>query len=88
MQAVWDRAVQRLAGYRQKEVYVHPAAGDAGLAAGAALYVYYQVLWHPTDLLRKLVDRGAPVRCSLITAGWLEIDTLEDYEATRTFEFD
>ena len=30
-----------------KEVYIQPAAGDAGLAVGAALYVYHQVLGHP-----------------------------------------
>src|SRR5262249_14304511 len=27
-----------------KNVYVHPAAGDAGLAVGAALYVWHQIL--------------------------------------------
>jgi carbamoyltransferase len=30
-----------------KEVYIQPAAGDAGLAVGAALYVYHQVLGYP-----------------------------------------
>ena len=30
-----------------KEVYIQPAAGDAGLAIGAALYVYHQVLGYP-----------------------------------------
>ena len=30
-----------------KNVYIHPAAGDAGLAIGAALYVYHQVLGYP-----------------------------------------
>ena len=30
-----------------KEVYIQPAAGDAGLAVGAALYVHHQVLAHP-----------------------------------------
>jgi len=29
------------------EVYVQPAAGDAGLAIGAACYVYHQILGHP-----------------------------------------
>jgi len=29
------------------EVYVQPAAGDAGLAVGAAYYVYHQILRHP-----------------------------------------
>jgi carbamoyltransferase len=30
-----------------ENVYVHPAAGDAGLAVGAALYVWHQVLGEP-----------------------------------------
>lgn len=28
-------------------VYIHPAAGDAGLAVGAAQYVYHHVMGHP-----------------------------------------
>ena len=28
-------------------IYIHPAAGDAGLAVGAAQYVYHHVLGHP-----------------------------------------
>ena len=55
-----------------KEVYVQPAAGDAGLAIGAALYVHHQVLgfprkftmdhayWGPeysADRLREALDR-------------------------------
>src|SRR5882724_5887940 len=30
-----------------EQVYVHPAAGDAGLAVGAALYVWHQILGKP-----------------------------------------
>ncbi len=30
-----------------KEVYIHPAAGDSGLAVGSALYVSHQVLGNP-----------------------------------------
>ena len=30
-----------------KDIYIQPAAGDAGLAIGAALYVYHQVLGYP-----------------------------------------
>ena len=55
-----------------KELYIHPAAGDAGLAVGAALYVYHQVLgsprkftmdhayWgpeYPPDRLRQVLER-------------------------------
>ena len=32
-----------------KNVYVHPAAGDAGLAVGAAQFVWHQVLGHPRE---------------------------------------
>ena len=32
------------------DVYIQPAAGDAGLAVGAALYVYHQVLGQARDL--------------------------------------
>ena len=30
-----------------EDIYIHPAAGDAGLAVGAAQYVYHQVLGRP-----------------------------------------
>jgi carbamoyltransferase len=30
-----------------EKVYVHPAAGDAGLSVGAAFYVWHQALGHP-----------------------------------------
>ena len=56
-----------------EDVYIHPAAGDAGLAVGAAQYVYHQVLGHPRapaiehaywgpedtpDRLREALDRA------------------------------
>jgi carbamoyltransferase len=34
-----------------ERVYVQPAAGDAGLAVGAAFYVYHQVLGHPRSFV-------------------------------------
>ena len=34
-----------------EEVYVHPAAGDAGLAVGAAYYVWHQVLGKPRSFV-------------------------------------
>lgn len=40
-----------------------------------------------TDFLQELVDRGIDVHCSLIQGGWLEIDTMEDYEAAWNFDF-
>jgi len=33
------------------EVYVQPAAGDAGLAVGAAYYVYHEILGHPRSFV-------------------------------------
>lgn len=40
-----------------------------------------------TDMLQELVDRGVAVHCSLIQGGWLEIDTLQDYETAQSFNF-
>jgi carbamoyltransferase len=34
-----------------EEVYVHPAAGDAGLAVGAAYYVWHQILGQPRSFV-------------------------------------
>jgi len=34
-----------------EQVYVHPAAGDAGLAVGAAYYVWHQILRKPRSFL-------------------------------------
>jgi carbamoyltransferase len=34
-----------------EKVYVHPAAGDAGLAVGAALYVWHRVLGQPRSFV-------------------------------------
>ena len=34
-----------------EQVYVHPAAGDAGLAVGAAYYVWHQVLGQPRNFV-------------------------------------
>ena len=36
-----------------ERVFVQPAAGDAGLAVGAAFYVYHQVLGQPRDFVMK-----------------------------------
>lgn len=41
-----------------------------------------------TDLLQELVDRGGVVHCTLIQGGWLEIDTLQDFETAQSFNFD
>jgi carbamoyltransferase len=36
-----------------ERVFVQPAAGDAGLAIGAAYYVYHQILGRPRDFIMK-----------------------------------
>ncbi len=36
-----------------EKVYVHPAAGDAGLAVGAAFYVWHQVLGQPRSFVME-----------------------------------
>ncbi len=40
-----------------------------------------------TDLLQEMVDRDLAVHCTLIQGGWLEIDTLQDYETAQSFDF-
>ncbi len=36
-----------------EQVYVHPAAGDAGLAVGAAFYVWHQILGKPRSFVME-----------------------------------
>jgi carbamoyltransferase len=36
-----------------EQVYVHPAAGDAGLAVGAAFYVWHQILGEPRSFVME-----------------------------------
>src|SRR6266478_5901218 len=38
---------------RFKNVYIHPAAGDAGLAVGAAQYIWHQVLGNPREFVME-----------------------------------
>ena len=40
-----------------------------------------------TDLLQEMADRDLEVHCTLIQGGWLEIDTLQDYETAQSFDF-
>jgi choline kinase len=44
-------------------------------------------LAYVTDLLQELIDHGVDVHCSLIHGGWLEIDTVQDYEYAARFDF-
>ena len=53
-----------------EKVYVHPAAGDAGLAVGAAYHVWHQTLGKPRSFVMEHAYWGpgytpAEVRCSI-----------------------
>jgi carbamoyltransferase len=57
-----------------ERVYVQPAAGDAGLAVGAAFHVYHQVLGHPRTFVMDHAYWGpgfsnAAIRSALAAAG-------------------
>jgi carbamoyltransferase len=41
-----------------EQVYVHPAAGDAGLAVGAAFYVWHQILGKPRSFVMDHANWG------------------------------
>jgi carbamoyltransferase len=77
-----------------EQVYVHPAAGDAGLAVGAAYYVWHQILgkprnfvmdhayWGPgytRDKVRSAVDASG-----LAQNGWRVEELAEDPLMQRT----
>jgi len=38
-----------------------------------------------TDMLQDLVDMGVKVHCVIIEQGWMEIDTIQDYEKVSRF---
>jgi carbamoyltransferase len=42
-----------------EDIYIHPAAGDAGTALGVCYYIYHQVLGKPRSLVGR---RGDPAR--------------------------
>ncbi len=77
-----------------EQVYVHPAAGDAGLAVGAALYVWHQILrnprafvmehayWGPgysTEALRRTIDAS-----SLASKGFAIAELREEELMSKT----
>jgi carbamoyltransferase len=77
-----------------EQVYVHPAAGDAGLAVGAAFYVWHQVLgrprsfvmdhayWGPGYTREKI--RSAIDASGLAQNGWQVEELAEDNLMQRT----
>src|SRR5438874_5266358 len=51
-----------------ENVYVHPAAGDAGLAVGAAQYIWHQVLGNPREFVMEHAYWGPGFSCEQIRA--------------------
>jgi carbamoyltransferase len=75
-----------------ERVFVQPAAGDAGLAIGAAGYVYHQVLGQPRDFVMKHSYWGpgytnqqirAAVQASELGSAGVEISELHEDELVR-----
>ena len=75
-----------------EQVYVQPAAGDAGLAVGAAFYVEHQVLGRPRNFVMEHAYWGpgfseeqirAAVRNSRLTEQGYRVRELAEEEAAR-----
>jgi carbamoyltransferase len=75
-----------------EQVYVHPAAGDAGLAVGAAYYVWHQTLGKPRSFVMSHAYWGPSyattevrdaMRASAIPQGGFTITELSDHELMR-----
>ena len=75
-----------------EQVYVHPAAGDAGLAVGAAYHVWHQTLGKPRSFEMKHAYWGpsystaeirAAVQDSAVSQGGFSITELPDDELMR-----
>jgi carbamoyltransferase len=75
-----------------ERVYVHPAAGDAGLAVGAAYYVWHQILGQPRSFTMNHAYWGpgyspeeirAAVQGSAVSEGGYTIAELSEEELLR-----
>jgi carbamoyltransferase len=75
-----------------EKVYVHPAAGDAGLAVGAAFYVWHQLLGKPRSFVMEHAYWGpgfsqeelrSAVRASAVSSGGYTLTELPDAELMR-----
>ena len=75
-----------------EQVYVHPAAGDAGLAVGAAYYVWHQILGQPRSFVMNHAYWGpgyspeqvrAAVAASSVSQGGYTIAELHEEELLR-----
>jgi carbamoyltransferase len=75
-----------------EQVYVHPAAGDAGLAVGAAYFVWNQLLGKPRSFVMDHAYWGpgysneeirSAIRASTVTTGGYTLAELPDTELMR-----
>ena len=75
-----------------EQVYVHPAAGDAGLAVGAAYYIWHQILGQPRSFTMNHAYWGpgyspeevrAAVESSSVSQGGYTITELPEEELFR-----
>jgi carbamoyltransferase len=75
-----------------EKVYVHPAAGDAGLAVGAAYYVWHQILGQPRSFVMNHAYWGpgysaeevrAAIQSSSVSQGGYTIAELPEAELLR-----
>jgi carbamoyltransferase len=75
-----------------EQVYVHPAAGDAGLAVGAAYYVWHQILGQPRSFAMNHAYWGpgyspeqvrTAVEASSVSQGGYTIAELQEEELLR-----
>ncbi|MBZ5703707.1 MAG: carbamoyltransferase, partial [Acidobacteriia bacterium] len=75
-----------------EQVYVHPAAGDAGLAVGAAYYVWHQTLGRPRSFVMNHAYWGpeyskeeirAAMEKSEVTRGGYAVSELPEEELVR-----
>jgi carbamoyltransferase len=75
-----------------ENVYVHPAAGDAGLSVGAAFYVWHQLLGQPRSFVMENAYWGpsyspseirSAVQGSAVSKGGYTLSELDDAELMR-----
>jgi len=75
-----------------EQVYVHPAAGDAGLAVGAAYYVWHQLLAQPRSFVLdhpywgpeySPAEKQAAIQASQVSQGGHTIVELQEEELLR-----
>ena len=86
LNSVMNGKIRGLTPFR--DVFVQPAAGDAGTALGAAAWVHHQVLGHPRAFVMRHAFtgpsyEGARLRQALDAAGasWTELDGVDTVAA-------